>query len=366
MLQSLIRRPRRILMTTDAVGGVWRYSLDLARALTAEGNSIVLAGLGPEPSPAQAAEARAFATLTWLRTPPDWMTRDEKELDRLPGELDVLVSAHAIDLVHLNAPAQAVSLDFRFPIVAVSHSCVVTWLNAVRGDVIAADWAWQRRRNSAGFERADAVIAPSQSHADMLQACYGPIARLSVVHNGALPAPAAEKREAFVFAAARWWDEGKNADTLDKAAATAPWPVYAAGSLNGPDGQRAHLDNCNALGAIGYAEVRRLMARAGIFVSTSIYEPFGLAALEAAMSGTPLVLADIPTYRELWDGVALFFAARDAHGLASCIARLAGDDELRRQLGTHAADRARRFSLPVQAGATSEIYDLAAVAVAGR
>jgi glycosyltransferase involved in cell wall biosynthesis len=109
-----------------------------------------------------------------------------------------------------------------------------------------------------------------------------------------------------------------------------------------------------------------MMAKAGIFVSPSIYEPFGLAALEAATSGTPLVLADIPTYRELWDGAALFFEARDAHGLAGCIARLAGDDELRRQLGRHAADRARRLSLPAQAGATSEIYDLAAVAAAGR
>ncbi len=366
MLQSLIRHPRRILMTTDAVGGVWRYSLDLARAMAAEGNSIVLAGLGPEPSRDQAAEARSFATLAWLTTPPDWMTRNENDLDRLPAELDALVSAHAIDLVHLNAPTQAVGLELRCPIVVVSHSCVVTWLHAVRGDVIAGDWVWQWERHRAGFERADAVIAPSQSHAGALQACYGPIARLSVVHNGALPDSTAEGRNTFVFAAARWWDEGKNADTLDKAAAIAPWPVYAAGSLNGPDGQLARLDNCSTLGRVGYAEVRRMMAKAGIFVSPSIYEPFGLAVLEAATSGTPLVLADIPTYRELWDGAALFFEARDAHGLAGCITRLAGDDELRRQLGRHAADRARRFSLPAQSGATSEIYDLAAMAAAGR
>ncbi|TIV22690.1 MAG: glycosyltransferase family 1 protein, partial [Mesorhizobium sp.] len=105
MLQSLIHRPRRILMTTDAVGGVWRYSLDLARELAAGGDSIVLAGLGPEPSPEQAREAQSFATLVWLKSPPDWMTRDEKDLDRLPGELRSLAKTYAIDLVHLNAPA---------------------------------------------------------------------------------------------------------------------------------------------------------------------------------------------------------------------------------------------------------------------
>ncbi|TKB27883.1 MAG: glycosyltransferase family 4 protein, partial [Mesorhizobium sp.] len=77
MLQSLIHRPRRILMTTDSVGGVWRYSLDLARELTARGDSVVLAGLGPRPSREQAQEAQSFATLAWLETPPDWMTRNE-------------------------------------------------------------------------------------------------------------------------------------------------------------------------------------------------------------------------------------------------------------------------------------------------
>ncbi|TIT59238.1 MAG: glycosyltransferase family 1 protein, partial [Mesorhizobium sp.] len=86
MLQSLIRRPRRILMTVDAVGGVWRYALDLARELAHGGDSIVLAGLGPEPSEEQAKEVQAFAALAWLKTPPDWMTRNESDLERLPQE----------------------------------------------------------------------------------------------------------------------------------------------------------------------------------------------------------------------------------------------------------------------------------------
>src|SRR3982751_4820446 len=49
--------PRRILMTADAVGGVWRYALDLAAALRARGTSTVLAVLGPEPSSAMRREA---------------------------------------------------------------------------------------------------------------------------------------------------------------------------------------------------------------------------------------------------------------------------------------------------------------------
>lgn len=364
MLQSLIHRPRRVLMTTDAVGGVWRYSLDLARELAARGDTIVLAGLGPEPSREQAQEAQSFATLTWLETPPDWMTRDESDLDRFPDELKALIAAFGVDLVHLNAPAQAAGLDLLCPVVAVSHSCVVTWLHAVREQVAAGDWAWQKDRNRAGFDRAGIVVAPSRSHAMMLETCYGPIARLNVVHNGALPGPPGSRREPFVLAAARWWDEGKNAAVLDAAAAITEWPVYAAGSCLGADGQGARLDHCFPLGPLSHAEVRRLMARAGIFVSTSIYEPFGLAALEAALSGTPLVLADIATYREIWDGAALFFDMRDPHALAGCIAHLCRDEGFRRQLGRRAARRARKFSLRAQAAAMDEIYDRAAMAVA--
>ncbi|TGS19218.1 glycosyltransferase [Mesorhizobium sp. M2E.F.Ca.ET.209.01.1.1] len=366
MLQSLIHRPRGILMTTDAVGGVWRYCLDLARELAAGGDSIVLAGLGPEPSPEQAREVGSFATLAWLKCPPDWMTRDESDLARLPGELRNLAETYAIDLVHLNAPTQAAGLDLTCPIVAVSHSCVATWLHAVRGQAPAHDWSWQRDRNRAGFDRADVVVAPSRSHAEMLQACYGAIAGLGVVHNGALPGPRPGRREPFVFAAARWWDEGKNATSLDAAAALCDWPIRVAGPLAGPDGQRARFDNCVSFGPLDHGKVRRLMRQSGIFVSSSIYEPFGLAALEAALSATPLVLADIATYREIWDGAAMFFNARDPHALADCIGSLSRDESLRRKLGRRAARRARQFSLGKQVRMMRDIYNRAALTAAGR
>ncbi len=47
-------------------------------------------------------------------------------------------------------------------------------------------------------------------------------------------------------------------------------------------------------------------AAATVFASMARYEPFGLAVLEAAQAGMRLVLSDIPTFRELWDGAAIF------------------------------------------------------------
>ncbi|HKH49068.1 MAG TPA: glycosyltransferase family 1 protein, partial [Thermoanaerobaculia bacterium] len=38
--------PRKVLMTTDTVGGVWQYSLELARGLGERGIEVALATMG--------------------------------------------------------------------------------------------------------------------------------------------------------------------------------------------------------------------------------------------------------------------------------------------------------------------------------
>ena len=50
----------RVLMTTDAVGGVWSYSLELCRALKAHGYEVVLACLGGPLRPEARAEAQSL------------------------------------------------------------------------------------------------------------------------------------------------------------------------------------------------------------------------------------------------------------------------------------------------------------------
>ena len=62
-----------------------------------------------------------------------------------------------------------------------------------------------------------------------------------------------------------------------------------------------------------------------MFVSSARYEPFGLAVLEAAAAGCALVLSDIPTFRELWDGAATFVACDDDLALAQAIERIVDD-----------------------------------------
>ena len=359
MLQGMTDRPRRVLMTVDAVGGIWRYAMNAAAALRARGISVVFAGLGPMPSAVQSREAEALGELVWLDAQLDWMATFEAELEGLRGTLEGLVAEREIDLLHLNLPSQACGLRVPCPVVVVSHSCVVSWFRAVRGCEVPAGWAWQRRRNRAGFDNADAVVAPSASHAALLRECYGKIERMALVPNAVDGRDAAPKED-FVLAAGRWWDEGKNGAVLDSAAGDISWPVLVVGPLTGQNGQKIEIRHVAALGERPNRYVRDLMARAAIFVSPSTYEPFGLAALEAAHSGAGLVLADIPTYRELWDGAALFADPRDASAIAMAVNRLANDAGLRRDHGLRAARRAERFAPEAQAEALLKVYQEAA------
>ena len=345
----------RVLMTVDAAGGVWRYAMELARGLKPLGFETVFVGQGPLPSPAQRAEAEEAGDLAWIDGPLDWMARSEDELAGFPGSLSALIEKWRADIVHLNYPSQSCGLPVHVPVLAVSHSCVASWWQAVKATPLPAEWRWQVRRQREGLRRADAIVTPSESHSALVQSLYGPLQQIHVVPNAISAVLPSGSKDDIVFAAARWWDEGKNAGILDRAAAALPWPVFMAGPAYGPGGQHVTIEHA-ANEDLPYAEVLRRVVRAGIFVSPSLYEPFGLAALEAARAGAALVLSDIPTYRELWRDAALFFDRRDPDDLVAKVEQLIANPPLKADLGRAAAARSWRFTPEVQARQMARIY----------
>src|SRR5436853_6343440 len=110
------------------------------------------------------------------------------------------------------------------------------------------------------------------------------------------------------------------------------------------------------IGDLSHGALRSRMQRAAIFVSPARYEPFGLAVLEAAAAGCALVLSDIPSFRELWNGAALFVAPDDIEGLRTTLADLCNDQRRRTQLQRAAFARARRYSMTQMAGGYAELY----------
>jgi len=345
-------------MTLDAVGGVWRYAVDTARGLNGLGIACRLVGFGPPPDAAKIAECRSLPNtdLVWADAPLDWMVADDAALRPVTQELIRLASAWQPDLLHLNLPTQAAGLPAGWPVVVVSHSCVPTWWQSVRAGVLPESWDWLRRRNASGFERADMVLVPSASHGAALQKAYGKLSRLRVLQNGTSASPSAGGQEKFVLAAGRWWDEAKNAACLDAAAAHIRWPVVMAGPLGGPDGTETMLLHARSAGPLAPAALGATMRRAAMFAAPSRYEPFGLAVLEAAMSGAALVLADIPTFRELWGDVAVFVPTTDHLGWAAAINALSEDADRRTGLAARSQLRAIGMTIDRQARCLAECY----------
>jgi glycosyltransferase involved in cell wall biosynthesis len=89
------------------------------------------------------------------------------------------------------------------------------------------------------------------------------------------------------------------------------------------------------------AQLRSLYSRATIYAATSRYEPFDMAAVEAAFSRCAILANDIPAFREIWGDAGLYFRANDAGSLAAAIRRLSEQKDLCRTYGNRAYQRAR-------------------------
>jgi glycogen(starch) synthase len=350
----------RVLMTADGVGGVWQYALELARGFAAGGIQTVLVVLGPPLRDGQAEQARSIANLRLVETdlPLEWTARSPEEVRRAGRTLAQLALDCRADLVHLNAPALADGTEFRVPLVVVAHSCLASWWASVRGGPMPEDFVWRTRCMASGLRAADAVIAPSRSFAEALGAVYGPGLDVRVVHNGRAIAveTGAIGKARYVLTAGRLWDDGKNAGMLDRVAAHLNVPVFAAGPAAGPLGQTARYQHLHMLGSLGEAEIAKWYGAAPIFASTARYEPFGLSVLEAARAGAALVLSDIPSFRELWQGAARFVALDDDGALLETLRRLLARPAELRGLAEAARRRAASYSARAMVAATLQVY----------
>jgi glycogen(starch) synthase len=113
------------------------------------------------------------------------------------------------------------------------------------------------------------------------------------------------------------------------------------------------------LGWIGDDVLHSLYRIADLCVVPSLYEPFGLVALEAMASGCPCIVADTGGLREIVpddDRVGLRFNGGDAEHLELMVERLLTDDALRERLVAEASEHVLRFDWGDVARQTAEVY----------
>lgn len=340
-----------ILVTADTLGGVWTYARELVTGLVGRGVRVTLVSFGDILPDDQTRWIEGLRGVDYRPTAfkLEWMQNSEADMETSSEYLHALIQETRPDLLHLSQFYYG-ALESDVPRLVVAHSDVVSWWWAVHKDkpVESAWLRWYREVVARGLAGATAVVAPSRWMLEQIALHYGKPPRALVVHNGRSPSlfnPHASK-ESVAVTVGRLWDSGKNAGLLLRE--DMPVPVHIVGADRHPELQNAafaveelrpniHLEpqqDEKALSAI--------FSRAAIYGATSRYEPFGLAPLEAALSRCALVVSDIPTFRELWDGAAVFFRNDDAPHLRETLEALTSDSGLCRRYANLAYDRARR------------------------
>jgi glycogen(starch) synthase len=342
----------RILMTTDVLGGVWDFSVILAGALRSEWQVILLAFGEPSGEQREAA-SQVGAELYSAPFKLEWMQDSLRDVSRSQQLVAELVRDVGADIVHTNLFAAACA-PVDVPVVLTLHSDVLSWSRwTVGAHASTAEWSVYVDLVERAVQKADAVVAVSKFLASEVGSLYRVARPVDVIYN-AWPLPnitAAIARERITLVAGRIWDPAKNVTLV--AEATQGWDpgrVCLAGAQAHPEtGALPNIAECfEPLGFLPRVELDDWLRRADVYVSPARYDPFGLLPLQAALNGCALLLSDIPSYRELWDGAACFFHSGDASDLRRQWSLLLDDPELRSTIQLRAAELARRCYTPAR------------------
>lgn len=237
--------------------------------------------------------------------------------------------------------------------------------------------------------RQDAIIAISQTTADDMARFWklsGP--RVTVIHHGVdrerfVPAPVgiakAVGRERFglerpfFLYVARLEHPAKNhlrliaAFEKFKASTHLPWQLVLAGQdWHGAEAIHSAIRRspCPAdirrLGFVAEEDLPLLYRAADAFVYPSLYEGFGMPPVEAMACGCPVICSPRGALGEVVGDAAVLVNPEDTGELASALARIAAEEELRQTLRQAGLERAAHFDWQRTAAQTLEVYERAA------
>ncbi len=339
----------RLLMTTDTVGGVWRFTQELTSGLLEAGDAVALVSFGREASAAQQLECERLQAL-WGESfsyascdiPLEWMRENHRAFGEGAAVLARMSGEFQAELLHANQFCFAATrLDI--PTVITAHSDVLSWVRCCRG-AEPEDSEWLARYCALvqrGLDAADVVAAPTAWMMRALGEGFRLPAEQLVIPNGrSVAAQAPGERRLRAVTAGRIWDEAK--DTALLGAVRSPMPLVVVGEEQCDGAHAGVLKGVELHGVLSEPGILELFANSAVYVCTSLYEPFGLAPLEAAQCGCAIVARDIASLREVWEKAALYF--RDAAELSAVLKRLYEDAEFLCSYQRKAGQRSQIFS----------------------
>lgn len=221
----------------------------------------------------------------------------------------------------------------------------------------------------AGVRRARRVLFPTRAAAEKIsQQIPIPPQRIAIVPHGVSPeafesfesapeAPAGTRAgKPYLFLAASL-ERHKRIEVLIRSLLHSEDPeleVWIAGSELPDPEHAAELhrlaqslglgERVRFLGHVPYRDILRYYRGALALAFTSLLETFGHPMLEAMLAGTPIIAADIPSFREIAGDIALYFQPDDPAALALAVDRLRRDPETAKSRVARGRARAAEFS----------------------
>jgi glycosyltransferase-like protein len=375
----------RIALTTYSVkprGGVV-HTLELAEALNAEGVDVTVVAMGgPEegffrpvtvpvrvvkaPAPADTLEQRVF----------DWIDAMSLGLQGMRDEFDIV---HSQDCISARAGARVRGAGASFHLIRTVHHVddftTQALIDCQRSAIIEPDHVlvvsrpW-RERLRAEFD-VTATIVTNGVRAERFAAPIGPERRAELRRR-----VGAENR--FLYITVGGIEPRKGSAHLMQAlarlkASRAAAPILAVIGGHSFQDYRAYRENVLAalpsqgldlgrdvilLGTVADRELPEWLAAADGFVFPSVNEGWGLAILEAASAGLPVVTSDIEVFREFLadEKDVIMTAVGDPDSLARGMARLMDETTTAQRLSAHGPDLAARFPWSATAAQHIAIY----------
>ncbi len=354
------QEPLRILMTTDTVGGVWTYTIDLCKSLQPHNVHFFLVTAGAAINESQKKQVDSLANVTVFETTCllEWMEDPWESIDASVEYLLQLEQKLKPHIIHLNGFVYG-SLKWNAPVLVVAHSDVYSWWQAVKKAQPPGSWNDYFIRVKEGLSKADYLVAPSDWMMRVTRFTYAVTTPGEVIYNGRDASCFYNSvKQPLVFSMGRVWDEAKNISLLVSAASHINGVIKVAGEQafenNSFDVEGSHVHH---LGKLSADEIARLLSIAAIYVLPARYEPFGLSILEAALSGCALVLGDINSLREIWSDAAVFVDPNDKVKLAEAVNYLLSNEKARQQFASAAKNRAQQYTLEVMAAKYLQVYN---------
>ncbi len=344
----------RLLITTDTIGGVWTFTAELTAALLQRGHAVSLVSFGRPPSAPQqvwAESQRSAHSGLFDYTPSDapleWMQNNETVFEQGEAVLQTAADAFNPDLLLSNQFCFGATA-LQLPRVVAAHSDVLSWARAANPAALTGT-LWLNRYTALvqrGLLQADAVSGPTQSVIKGLKNSFFLPNNAVVIPNGRTePAPSADtpapERRLQAVVAGRLWDEAKGLNILTETAL--PLPVLLAGETE-HEGRLTspQIPGVQILGQLAPDDLQILYRESAIYLCPSVYEPFGLAPLEAALNGCALVCRDLPSLREIWADNALYF--RSPAEMTAQLTRLTANPGLLADAQQRARTHARQYT----------------------